>query len=229
MRSRTLWALLLLTAALPYLAPAAHADSRTQHPLQIQFDTGGLTLGYHFSERIYVGVTQQPRILTGYSYGRRHADNSEHEIYEQNNVHDVDLEFAPRTSLEARWSPWAFGLYFAAGVLATGADRQTVAYRDVPRVIGKTAYQSSSLKVDVKDQAQTALAGGVGFNHVFPSGFSLAAGFLVALRESDTPGVTVTEATGNVSQADLDRFNKKVVDANRGPQGMLHLAIGWNF
>lgn len=229
MRSRSLWVPVLLAAALPWLAAPALADSRTQRPLQVQFDTGGLTLGYHFSERIYIGATQQPRILTGYSYGHRYADGSEHEIYHQDNMHDVDLDFSPRTSLEARWSPWSFGLYFAAGVLATGADEQTVTYRDVPRVIGKSAYNSSSLKVNVKDQRQTALAAGVGFNHVFTSGFSLAAGFLVALRESDTPAVTVTDSSGNVSQADLDRFKTKVEDANRGPQGMLHLAIGWNF
>ncbi len=229
MRSRFPWAAVLLAAALPGLAATALADSRAEHPLQVQFDTGGLTLGYHFSERIYIGATQQPKIVAGYTYGRKYSNGSEHEIYRQDNVHDVDLEYSPRTSLEARWSPWDIGLYFAAGVLATGADQQTVTYRDVPRVIGKTAYQSSNLKVSVKDQPQTALAAGLGYNHVFAPGFSLAAGFLVALRGSDTPDVTVSDASGNVSQADLDRFKKKVERDNRGPQGMLHLAIGWNF
>lgn len=226
----TVLPLFLLLAGIAALSQPAWADSRAERPLQVQFDTGGITLGYHVSERIYVGVTQQPRILAGYSYGRRH-DDSERELYDQKGIDSVDLEYAQRTSVEVRWSPWPFGLYFAAGALATGADRQKVDYDGSPRVVGDGAYpkDTTDLRIDVKDKPQTALAGGVGFNHVFKSGFSLGAGILLALRESDTPEVKVTDRLGAIAQADLNKLKKKVEDDNRGPQGMLHLAIGWNF
>jgi hypothetical protein len=116
-------------------------------------------------------------------------------------------------------------------VLASGADRQDVDYDGSARVVGDGAYakDTTDLRVTVKDKPQTALAGGVGFNHVFRSGFSLGAGFLLALRQSDRPDVTVTDRKGAITNADLDKLKKKVEDENRGPQGMLHLAIGWNF
>lgn len=225
------WLPLLVAALSLFAAVPAWADSRAERPLQIQFDTGGLSLGYHFSQRIYVGVTQQPKILTGYSYGRHYQDDSEKEIYGQRGIENVDLEFAQRTSLEVRWSPWPFGLYFALGALATGADRQEVDYDSSARVVGDGAYakDTTDLRVTVKDKPQTALAGGVGFNHVFRFGLSLGAGFLLALRESDTPEVKATDRKGTIAQADLEKLKKKVEDDNRGPQGMLHLAVGWNF
>jgi hypothetical protein len=219
----------MLTASLSLLAPSAAADSRAQNPVQIQFDGGGLTLGYHFGERLYLGATHQPKTESSISYGMNRQNGSEHEIYGQDHVKEDRRETLPRTSLEGRLSPWPFGAYLALGALSTGANHQTVTYNNVPRVVGKSAYSTSSIKVDVRGQAQTAAAAGAGYNHVFRWGMSLSAGFLVALRQSDKPDVEVTDSTGSVSQADLDRLKKRAEDDNRGPHGMLHLAVGWNF
>src|SRR5262245_2581538 len=124
----------MLAAVLAVLPLTALADSRDQLPWQFQFDTGGLTAGYHLNRNWFVGVTRQPRMIYGASYGKRFRDNSNHEIYDQKGAKEVDLDLSPRTSLEVRWSPWTHGVYFAGGVLATGQDRQEVTYDARARV-----------------------------------------------------------------------------------------------
>ncbi|HEX7927847.1 MAG TPA: hypothetical protein VF678_09655, partial [bacterium] len=199
-------ALLFATGLAAGLPSLARADARDERPWQLQFDTGGLTAGYHINPHWAVTVTSQPRILAGASYGKRYRDDSDHEIYDQRGVKEVDLTYSPRTSVEVRWTPWNHGLYFAGGILATGEDKQGVTYDARARVIGDNAYSNTAMKVDVQDQTQVAPAIGIGYLHVFSFGLSLGAGVLIAARVADPPDVKVTVTQGTVTAADLSKF-----------------------
>jgi hypothetical protein len=212
-------------AALAMLAGPAWADGRVDHPLQLQLDAGGLTAGYHLGRRLYVGFTGQPSYSYSRSYGR-HMDDVE--VYDQEGVDHVSTTYAQRNSVEVRFSPWDFGLYFALGGLGTGNAEQKIEYDNRARVIGRGAYVTG-LNVKVKKQPQTTAAAGIGYLHVFRSGLSVGAGALLGTSQPSAPTVTVTDTTGTAAQSDLDRFRHRIERDNRGLRGMLHLAVGWNF
>ena len=74
---------------------------------------------------------------------------------------------------------------------------------------------------------------GIGYNHVFEFGLSLNFGILVGLRKPDSPDVEVSATnpgvTGDVSQADLQRFRDQVANDFPDEPLMIHIAFGYNF
>jgi hypothetical protein len=222
--------LLVLASLIP--VGAVMADSRAERPLQVQLDLSGASVGYHFSELVFVGYTQQGRVKTRDFGCFGCEDDEDVRIYDQNRVDDADFSFGVRRSLEVRFSPWKFGFYFSLGILSVEQDEQRILYKEGPRVVGENAYNDSGLLLQVRAKRYEGLAGGMGINHVFESGLSLGAGFLMGLTPEETPEVTATSfGSDPASQEDLAIFKREVEDEylEFPPVGMFHLAVGYNF
>ena len=212
----------------------ANADSRAERPLQLQVDLAGLTVGYHFNDLIYVGATHQLK-LSGVEHDvpRGLTDSCQVcPLYEQQGDLKNDLDLGARSAIEVRFSPWKFGLYFAAGVIQVQATEQHVVWDQRGRRVGQGDY-ITGLTADVVGGKVTAPAVGAGFNHVFEAGLSLNIGILVGLRGPDGPDVRVSATnpgvTDDVSEADLQLFRDKVADNFPDEPVMIHLALGYNF
>jgi len=234
------WVRLAGFLALAFLhANAAWADSRTQHPLQIQLEYYGLSVGYHFSELIYVGATRQFGVAGNRFHGRNwmggsgdghgmHDQNDEDGLYGQRGVADDQFEYGDRTGIEVRFSPERFGVYLALGVLILEPDQEQVVWDERSRIVGQGSY-TTGLTADIEGKRATVPAVGAGINHVFQGGLSLGAGFLYGVEKPDPPSVRVSATNSTVSQSDLDRLEARIRrDFNDLPV-MVHLAAGFNF
>ncbi len=227
------WVVIGAAAVLGMTASVANADSRAKRPLQLQVHLLGLTVGYHFNDLIYVGATHQFE-LSGedHGVGGGFFVSEDRPLYEQQGVLDNNLDLGARSAIEVRFSPWEFGLYFAAGVIHVQATEQHVVWDQRGRRVGQGDY-IAGLTADVEGGKVTAPAVGIGYNHVFGFGLSLGIGILVGLREPDSPNVGVSATnpgvTDNVSEADLQLFRDKVADEFPDEPVMFHVAFGYNF
>lgn len=223
-------AAILLALACLLGGRAAWADSRTERPVQIQVDVFGLSAGYHFSQLIFAGVTSQSSYRSARYSGRRY--NEDRRVYDQDGIDKARITFGRRDSLEIRFSPMEkYGFYFSFASLVTQGDDIEIQYKEQPRVVGNTAYQSAGLKLEVDGKPTTAPAVGIGINHVFDFGLSVGAGFLMGLKRPSDPDVTVTSFGADpVSEADLTEFADKVRDDYTNTNtGLVHIAVGYNF
>lgn len=221
-----------LAVTLVAAASSAVADSRVERPLQLQFDLSGVSIGYHFSELVYVGLTQQSSVKTQ-EVGCLHCNDEEKSrIYDQNRVDTAKYDYGVRRSLEFRFSPWESGIYFALGALAADIDGQDVVYEEAPRVVGDSAYNSTGMRLQVESKSYTGIVAGMGINHVFDFGLSIGFGFVTGLTQEEAPDIVVTSfGSDPASDEDLEKFKDTVEEEYLGPPtvGMLHLAIGYNF
>jgi hypothetical protein len=228
-----------ILAVLVLASSPSWADSRSERPLQIQLELYGVSLGYHFSDLLYLGVTRQFG-LTGNRFRGGHwmagdgHDQDGHDmhgesgLYGQEGVTDDDLDSGDRTGVELRFSPEPFGVYLAIGALILEPDREQVTWDERSRTVGQGNY-TTGLRADIESRRSAIPALGAGINHVFEGGLSLGAGFLYGVREPDPPQVEVTATNSDVSAADRERFRRKIRDDFYGPPLMFHLAAGYNF
>lgn len=225
----------MLLVALP---AAARADSRVRRPLQLQLDLYGLHAGYHFSERFYLGVTRQFGSAVNRFHGGPMTDGAGHHHdghddgeagrYGQEGVVNDDFDYGDRTAIELRFTPDPIGVYLAVGMLFARADRERVVWEQRQRTVGTGSYVTG-LAADIEGRDDAVPAAGAGLNHVFSGGLSLTAGFLLGTRELRTPEVTVSATNPAVSDADLDRFRRKIRRDFNDPPLMVHMAVGYNF
>lgn len=221
MRGMLSGVLLALMAAAPVLA-----DDRAERPIQMQVDGLGVTLGWHISELVYVGVTHHASTDI-YNVRGGYFDEDD-EIYNQRGVLDAEMRTGHSNSFEVRLSPWEHGFYFAFGVLRVEGNTQDILYDERARVVGDGAYVTG-IRLRVQGKAKTAGALGIGFNHVFDYGLSLGAGFLIGLDQPDPPEIDVQVTNPAVLQSDIDKFRAEVDDDFDDTPVMFHLAIGYNF
>ncbi|MCH8883800.1 MAG: hypothetical protein IIA41_09925 [SAR324 cluster bacterium] len=222
------WGALGLLAVLCVPQPVALADSRAERPLQLQLDLLGLSVGYHFSELVYVGVTHQLEVSGDSFNGRRGAFDEETPLYGQQGVDNDDRDFGARSAIEVRFSPWDFGVYFAGALLYVDGDEQEVKWDVRGRRVGRGDYKTG-LTADIEGNSVLTPAGGVGVNHVFDFGLSLNGGILIGILQPGTPDVEVTATDSSVTGDDLRRFREKIEVEFVDLPVMLHLAVGYNF
>lgn len=222
------WGALGLLVVLCVPHPVALADSRAERPLQLQLDLLGLSVGYHFSELVYVGVTHQLEFSGDSFNGRRGAFDEETPLYGQQGVDNDDRDFGARSAIEVRFSPWDFGVYFAGALLYVDGDEQEVKWDVRGRRVGRGDY-ITGLTADIEGNAVLTPAGGVGVNHVFDFGLSLNGGILIGILQPGTPDVEVTATDSGVTGDDLRRFRDKIEVEFVDLPVMLHLAVGYNF
>ena len=228
-RPRAAWSVALglalaLTAA---GAGMARADSRAERPVQLQADMLGLSVGYHFSRLIYLGGTYQFGVEWNQRDDQQDGDDP---LYGQQGVDKDNVDLGARSAVELRISPWEFGLYFALGALHVQGDDESVRWDVRGRRVGRGDYITGlTAKIDGKPATVPAL--GIGFNHVFDFGLSLAVGALVGVQRAAATDVTVTAygADREVAASDLKRFREKIEDRYFDHPVMLHLAAGYNF
>ena len=240
------WCLWVFTLSFILLSvETARADSRTERPLQVQLEFYGVSIGYHFSELIYVGAIRQfgvagnrfygGHMLGGSGHGRDgnnghmgHDGYGDSGLYGQDGVTGDDFDYGDRTSIEVRISPEPFGVYLALGALIMNPDKEQVVWDERSRRVGRGSYVTG-LSADIEGKPATVPAVGAGINHVFPGGLSIGAGLLYGIQEPEKPKVKVSATNSDVSDADLERFRKKVRGEFNDFPLMAHLAIGYNF
>ena len=221
-------AAIILAACTILAAREALADAREERFFQVQWDLFGISTGFHINDLFYLGITHQPRLRVN-RLDRRDFRGDD-EIYDQRGVDRFDMWVGQKDAIELRISPFEHGLYFAAAVLRAKGDRQEIFYDKRARVIGAGAYVTD-LRVTVQGKTQSALATGIGFNHVFEFGLSLGVGLLVGLGSTETADVQVEAPNPDtpVLQSDLDRFKREVEDDFPDVPVLFHFAIGYNF
>jgi hypothetical protein len=233
MNPKWLWRTALLgAAAVLWAGAAARADSRTEHPLQFQLDQG-VSIGYHLSAPFYVGIgVGGPRVRAGGMMDRgggMMGRGGDMLLDDQPGLDKVSHTGGGHGDVELRWSPWDFGLYFAGAAVSIAESRSRISYESRARLIGNKQY-ATALTVDVTEKAYALPALGVGFNHVFPSGLSLGAGFLLGLDRPPKPQVAVSASDPTVDPADLALLQRDYErQYGHRAYALTHLAIGWNF
>ncbi|MDT8446455.1 MAG: hypothetical protein RRB13_06110 [bacterium] len=220
--------------------PALFADGREQNPLQLQWLTPsnwgpnataydqGAALGYHFNPQWYFGVSGRGRAEGESAMGWMMG--SERMMFQQEGLDQSTYTREPTQTVELRWTPWDFGLYFSAGGLSLGAQSEHYVYDKRARILGDNAY-TTDLDIQIDREAGSGAALGAGYVWVSESGFSLSAGSLIAVdQRQKTITITTPNADSTVSEADLAHLKDDVSwRENMFPMSTFSLGVGWNF
>ena len=189
---------------------------------------GGIHLGYQISKLLYLGLTSK-----AFYNDHNFIDDSLGDRYDnetlylgQEGAKESTSEIDPRHLIEMRFFPWNFGLYFSAGILHFGKQKSTIEFKKRTRVIGENEYKTG-LTATLEYGAWTGAAAGIGFNHIFESGFSLGAGFNLGLGLI-SPEVTTT-STSAVSVADMEDWQEQIERNEKSLPHMFHFGIGYAF
>ncbi len=190
---------------------------------------GGIHLGYQISDVFYIGLTSVGFVGNSnamdenaqYAY-----DDSDSEVYGQDDIDKTVSELSPRHLLELRIMPWDFGLYFTIGGLYHGKDTTYTTFKSKERTIGDGTY-TTSLRADVEYDEWIGAATGIGFNYIFSNGLSLGTGANIGLGMR-TPEVTVTSGI-SVDQDDMDFWQSQIETNEKIIPYMLTLSIGYAF
>jgi hypothetical protein len=221
--------------------PFQHVSRRTEHPLQAHVIVtgggwrhggnnpgGGLSVGYQVSKLMSLSLTSQ------IFYNERDfwSDRDKHEYDNENNflgqegVKETTSEIDPRHLVEMRFFPWNFGLYFSAGILHVGKQKTTIEFKNRTRTVGENEYKTG-LTAELDYEAWTGAAAGIGFNHIFKSGFSLGVGFNAGLGML-TPDTTLT-STAAVSNEDMEDWRDEIEQNEIKMPYMFQFGVGYAF
>ncbi len=235
---RLRWALLLGMLCLGTWAQAqedrgSQAPLREKRNIQLQLLTqagGGVSLGYHFTDTIYLGISS----LNAYSekavansrtslkhYTDPVPDGLEYDLYEEQ----------ARTLTEIRLSFW--GPFFVSfGKLDTNtAVTETLRFDKRSRTIGNGTY-TADMTVKISRDPISIPMYGLGVNWQARNGLSLGLATLMPWSSSSyepSGSVTVTSSESTVTAADLEAEAETYSESYQLNATILQLAVGYNF
>lgn len=187
----------------------------------------GFTLGWHFNDQWYLGALHR-------FAGQGEADigwmGGNARVLGQEGLERVRYERDPIHSLELRWSPWEFGLFFSVGGLLIERQVDRFEYDKRLRILGDNAYQTD-LKLTTEREAGGSVGAGLGFTHIYDWGLNLSGGWFVGVdNRTKTFTIETPNAESTVADSDLDELREDLRWRERmNPLGIFHLAVGWNF
>lgn len=196
-----------------------------------ELPTGGsfkpsVTVGYHFSDKLYGGIIYQFRdeISRGSSsFNAQSAGLS--------GLMNATESVAQRFMLQCRYAPVRFGPYVSAGFVFNGRDTEHMTFDDRSRNIGGVNH-IGTLSVTQTRPAGWGLACGIGYQYNFRNGFSANAEWTPAWMQYPKPEYTIT-ADKKLSQTSIDEITTKM---NKGFRSsvtnmykVFHIGLAYRF
>ena len=204
-------------------------DFRSERPLQVQLAVGGtgglqrgIGLGYHFDERFFAGIIHWfPE--SGDSLTREYYTS-----YGQDGMTSHYISNDQKDLIELRYSPFSIirPFYISAGYFIDKGFDEHIVYDVRSRTIGSNVYVTG-LDVTTHDKPVASLAFGAGINYVWSKGWSVSAGFLLALKRNQTD-ILVTATNPGIAPGDIEAFKQQIADEHRNIS-LGYLAVGYNF
>lgn len=178
-----------------------------------------INFGYHINDIIYFG---------GMLRAPYKSENKE--SYDVSGLESGSSEQSEgyRLGAELRFSPFKLGFYAALGAIYSGEDKVTNTYDKRSRNIGSNTY-NTAIDMDITRKPAYAVAYGLGFIHVFDSGFSLGAGTLWSKTQPDL-AIDITGSDTTIAASDLSAIEDDIIDTEKDNiVDLFYLSIGYNF
>ncbi len=211
----------------------SQAPLREKRNIQIQLLTqsgGGVSLGYHFTDTIYLGFSSlgaySEKAVAGDRTTLKHytdpaADGLEYDLYEEQ----------ARTITEVRLSFWG-PFFFSVGKMDTAnAVTETLRFDKRSRTIGNTSY-TADMTVKISRDPISIPMYGLGVNWQARNGLSLGLTTLVPWTSSayePSGSVTVTSSETSVTDADKEAEAEKYAETYQLNASIIQFAVGYNF
>lgn len=191
-----------------------------QKQIQVSaFSRPQINVGYHFNDVVYLGGMIRAAYISESeeSYGIKGMDSDSSEVVE-----------AYRLGTEIRFSPFKLGFYLALGAIYTGEDEIRNSYDKRSQKIGNNTY-NTEIDLNVKRKPAYGTAYGLGFIHIFDSGFSLGGGTLWSQVKPDLE-IDVTSKDETISASDLSALKGDIEEIEKeNTVDLFYLSIGYNF
>ena len=189
----------------------------------------GISAGYHFNERFYLGYAFHPNrnfvLEEQWSYSNLSSDLSTNVNHNSGTAH----------TLESRIFPVDFDLYFSAFATHVTAADFTMQSQPVDNqsfALGEGVYSGNTLAT-WNAKAVTTIGAGLGVNYVHPTGFSATIGLGIPIIFQDPFYENITISSINDSANFLETDIQAGVNAIENEQFyfpmQIQLSLGWNF
>lgn len=204
------------------LAANSLADN-TVDDLNVNSWYPGLSLGYHINRFLYVGYSfYAPLDLTLKESWGLTARALDAAIV-------LDHQTGPIHNLEARFSPFRFGLYASMAISHIGkVDYQMEVDRKAEEIfVGNNAY-ATDLNITWNSENTNAIMLGLGYTHVFRKGLSFNIGLSIPLGFPDDENILLTGAE-EILPADVALAQLQIEEETFYGPVVLQLNLGYNF
>ncbi|MEM9649557.1 MAG: hypothetical protein AAF969_13845 [Bacteroidota bacterium] len=196
-----------------------------------ELPTGGsfkpsITIGYHFSNKIYAGLIYQVK-------DRIKRDDSSFNAKSSglDGLLSSSESVAQRFLAHIRYTPIKYGPYLSGGLVYNGEDTETMIFDSRDREIANEIY-TGSLEIQQTRPEGWGLALGIGYQYNFKNGLSTGFEWTPAWGQYPAPNYEFIGAS-NLSQAAQqnleNRMNKKFRRNITNMYKVFHLGIAYRF
>lgn len=137
-------------------------------PMQGSFKPS-ITFGYHFNEKLYLGLIYQFNDQIQRNGSSFNAQSSGLDGLESS-VEKVSQRFM----LQGRYTPFKYGPYLSAGIVYNGSDQELMVFEDQIRSLQGTDY-GGTIAIQQTRKAGWGPAFGLGYQYNFNNGISVNA------------------------------------------------------
>lgn len=165
-----------------------------------------ITVGYHFNNKIYLGLIYQFKDNINRGKSSFNADATG-----LTGLTDSREKVGQRFMLQARYTPIKYAPYISFGVVFNDADTETMQFSQQPHAIGNGVY-NTDVTVTQTRKAGWAPAIGLGYQFDFKRGFSINAEWTPGWFNWIAKPKIVVSSSEEIAQDDLDIFKKSMAD-----------------
>ena len=216
---------------------AEESKYREDKRLQVQLLlNGGVLIGYHFNDQIFLGVTSITNIndreaVTTFDNATVQSNLLEAEIL-PDGLYGKKYEQGRILTGQLRISPWnTSGFFLSFGGYQEGSRKETLYFDKRDRKIGDTTYSDTSIIIIVERDPVLAPLLGIGWNWINESGFSWGLDLTGGIVNDKITKATATVLTENtrVTSGDLAIEEEKYRKSSDLSASYFTIAIGMNF
>ena len=216
---------------------AEESQYREDKGLQVQFLlNGGVLIGYHFNDQIFLGGTSITNInegeaVTTFDNATVQSSLLEAKILPEG-LYGKKYEQGRILTGQLRISPWnTSGFFLSFGGYQEGSRKETLYFDRRDRKIGDTTYSNTSIIIIVERDPVLAPLLGIGWNWIYENGFSWGfdlTGGIVNEKITKAKATVLTENT-SVTNGDLAIEEEKYRKSSDLSASYFTIALGMNF
>jgi len=187
----------------------------------------GLSIGYHFNKRLYLGYSFQPNrnliLKEPWTFGENENDG---------NI-IVDHNTGSFHSIEGRYFPFQFDLYGSLFLTHVSKASYNMDFNRIGNsmVMGSNSYETN-IEADWNFKSLNTIGIGLGYNFVHKSGFSfdLGLGLPIPLSAPLHENIEINSVEGIlIEQSDIENGKSKIENELFYFPVQFHFNIGYNF
>lgn len=185
-----------------------------------------ITVGYHFSEKIYAGLIYQFKDEISRNESSFNAKSSELEGLISSNE-----SVAQRFLFQVRYTPVKYGPYLSGGFVFNGKDTETILFDDRLRQISGENY-SGDVHIQQTRPAGWGLAMGLGYQYDFKNGFSAGFEWTPAWGQYTTPSYQFSgsaELSSNATNELTQKMNEGFKSSVTNMYKVFHIGVAYRF